>query len=57
MYSLVGGFCGSAVNFHAKDGTGYQFLGDLVLTLDKINPQVSIFLSLKFRPGLDDLFS
>jgi aminopeptidase N len=40
VYSLVGGFCGSAVNFHAKDGTGYQFLGNIVLELDKINPQV-----------------
>eukprot|EP00250_Pteridium_aquilinum_P001960 c12173_g1_i1 orf=266-3235(+) len=41
VYSLVGGFCGSSVNFHAKDGSGYQFLGDMVLQLDKINPQVA----------------
>ncbi|KAI5066062.1 hypothetical protein GOP47_0018686 [Adiantum capillus-veneris] len=41
VYSLVGGFCGSAVNFHAKDGLGYRFLGDMVLKLDKINPQVA----------------
>jgi aminopeptidase N len=41
VYSLIGGFCGSPVNFHAKDGSGYQFLGDIVLQLDKINPQVS----------------
>lgn len=41
VYALVGGFCGSAVNFHAKDGSGYQFLGDMVLQLDKINPQVA----------------
>jgi aminopeptidase N len=41
VYSLIGGFCGSAVNFHAKDGSGYKFLGEVVLQLDKINPQVA----------------
>ncbi|XP_020115205.1 puromycin-sensitive aminopeptidase isoform X2 [Ananas comosus] len=41
VYSLIGGFCGSPVNFHAKDGSGYKFLGDVVLQLDKINPQVA----------------
>lgn len=40
VYSLIGGFCASAVNFHAKDGSGYKFLGDVVLQLDKLNPQV-----------------
>jgi hypothetical protein len=41
IYSLLGGFCASSVNFHNADGSGYAFLGDLVMTLDKINPQVS----------------
>ncbi|WOK94897.1 hypothetical protein Cni_G03602 [Canna indica] len=41
VYSLIGGFCGSHVNFHAKDGSGYKFLGEVVLQLDKINPQVA----------------
>ena len=40
VYSLIGGFCGSPVNFHAKDGSGYEFLGEIVLQLDKLNPQV-----------------
>lgn len=40
VYSLIGGFCGSPVNFHAKDGSGYKFLGELVVQLDKLNPQV-----------------
>lgn len=44
VYSLIGGFCGSPVNFHAKDGSGYKFLGDVVLQLDKINPQVCFSL-------------
>ncbi|KAI3935846.1 hypothetical protein MKW92_020654 [Papaver armeniacum] len=37
--SLVGGFCASPVNFHAKDGSGYKFLAEIVLQLDKLNPQ------------------
>ncbi|KAK7318214.1 hypothetical protein RJT34_02913 [Clitoria ternatea] len=41
VYSLIGGFCGSPVNFHAKDGSGYKFLGEVVLQLDKLNPQVA----------------
>ncbi|XP_075642458.1 puromycin-sensitive aminopeptidase [Castanea sativa] len=41
VYSLIGGFCGSPVNFHAKDGSGYKFLGEIVLKLDKLNPQVA----------------
>uniref|UniRef100_A0A0C9RN16 Puromycin-sensitive aminopeptidase n=1 Tax=Wollemia nobilis TaxID=56998 RepID=A0A0C9RN16_9CONI len=41
VYSLIGGFCGCAVNFHAKDGSGYEFIGDVVLQLDKLNPQVA----------------
>ncbi|XP_037495626.1 puromycin-sensitive aminopeptidase isoform X2 [Jatropha curcas] len=41
VYSLIGGFCGSPVNFHAKDGSGYNFLGEIVVQLDKINPQVA----------------
>ncbi|GAV76097.1 Peptidase_M1 domain-containing protein/DUF3458 domain-containing protein, partial [Cephalotus follicularis] len=41
VYALIGGFCGSLVNFHAKDGSGYKFLGELVIQLDKLNPQVA----------------
>ncbi|KAI9401268.1 hypothetical protein POPTR_001G102126v4 [Populus trichocarpa] len=41
VYSLIGGFCSSLVNFHAKDGSGYKFLGEIVVQLDKINPQVA----------------
>lgn len=41
VYSLIGGFCGCSVNFHAKDGSGYEFVGDIVLQLDKLNPQVA----------------
>ncbi|CAI5515642.1 unnamed protein product [Closterium sp. Naga37s-1] len=41
VYSLIGGFTSSAVNLHAADGSGYRFLADMVLQLDKINAQVA----------------
>lgn len=41
VYSLIGGFCASPVNFHANDGSGYKFLGELVVQLDGLNPQVA----------------
>ncbi|KAI3468713.1 hypothetical protein Pfo_025376 [Paulownia fortunei] len=41
VHSLIGGFRGSPVNFHAKDGSGYRFLGEMVVQLDKLNPQVA----------------
>ena len=40
-YSLFLGFARSPVNFHAVDGSGYAFMGDAVLTVDKINRQVA----------------
>ena len=39
-YSLLGVFSGSAVNFHASDGSGYEFLADVLIKVDKINGQV-----------------
>ncbi|KAK4488309.1 hypothetical protein RD792_004065 [Penstemon davidsonii] len=41
VHSLIGGFRGSPVNFHSKDGSGYKFLGEMVVQLDKINPQMA----------------
>ena len=34
VYSLIGGFCSCSVNFHAKDGSGYEFIGDMVLKIE-----------------------
>jgi aminopeptidase N len=40
--SLVGAFCmGNQVRFHGADGAGYRFLGEQVLELDAINPQIA----------------
>ncbi|KNC83314.1 aminopeptidase N [Sphaeroforma arctica JP610] len=41
VYALIGGFSTSPANFHAADGSGYEFLADSVLAVDQINPQVS----------------
>ena len=40
--ALIGGFArGNPVNFHALDGSGYQFVAEQVLALDALNPQVA----------------
>lgn len=40
--SVVGGFCNqNLVSFHKKDGSGYHFLTDIILKLDKLNPQIA----------------
>ncbi len=40
--SLIGAFCGNnPLHFHAADGSGYAFLADAVLELDRLNPQVA----------------
>lgn len=40
--ALIGMFCrNNPVNFHAKDGSGYRFLAEQILVLDKLNPQVA----------------
>lgn len=41
VYSLIGAFSGNLVHFHDKSGAGYTFLADVVLQLDKLNPQVA----------------
>lgn len=42
LRSLLGGFCGqNPINFHMTDGSGYRFLGDRILELNKQNPQVA----------------
>lgn len=40
--SVIGAFCGANhANFHDRDGSGYRFLADHVLLLDKLNPQIA----------------
>ncbi len=40
--ALVGGFTNqNPVNFHRVDGEGYRFLGDIVVELNRLNPQIA----------------
>ncbi len=40
--ALIGAFVmGNPLRFHARDGSGYEFLLDQVLALDPLNPQVA----------------
>ena len=39
--SLISAFSMNAAHFHAEDGEGYKFLGDIIAKADKLNPQMS----------------
>ncbi|MEM8593752.1 MAG: aminopeptidase N [Pseudomonadota bacterium] len=42
LRALIGAFSqANPVNFHALDGSGYRFLADQIIELDKSNPQVA----------------
>jgi aminopeptidase N len=48
--SLIGTFATfNSVGFNAPDGSGYRLLADVVLRLDKSNPQVAARLAASFR--------
>jgi aminopeptidase N len=49
VYALIGGFTqGNHVRFHAADGSGYDFLAEQVIVLDRLNPQVAARLARAF---------
>jgi aminopeptidase N len=40
--SLIGAFCNNnLVNFHRRDGAGYDFLQESIIKLDRMNPQIA----------------
>ncbi|MGV6859078.1 MAG: aminopeptidase N [bacterium] len=44
--ALIGAFAqANPVGFHAKDGSGYRFVADIILQLDALNPQVASRMS------------
>ena len=48
--ALIGAFAmGNQTQFNAADGSGYAFLADIVLDLDKTNPQVGARMLSAFR--------
>lgn len=50
--ALIGTFCqGNPRHFHAKQGEGYAFLTEMLLSLDAINPQIAARLTTPFTRG------
>ena len=50
LRSLIGSFAmANPTCFNAADGSGYEFLGQLVLEIDKTNPQVAARLLVAFK--------
>ncbi len=49
MRALIGGFSANATQFNRADGAGYDFLCEVVLTLDPTNPQVAARLLTALR--------
>ena len=47
--SLVGSFARNHKHFHSKDGSGYKFLADKIIEIDKINPQMASGLCGAFK--------
>ncbi|MCP1659966.1 aminopeptidase N [Neisseria perflava] len=47
--SLLGAFSHNVPHFHAEDGSGYAFLADKVLEIDRFNPQVAARLVQAFN--------
>lgn len=48
LRALVGGFCASMKNFHHVSGSGYEFLAEILIKVDKINAQTAARLSSAF---------
>jgi aminopeptidase N len=47
--SLIGAFCqANPRHFHKEDGSGYAFLTEMLLEIDKINPQIAARLATPF---------
>ncbi len=47
--SLIGVFARNYKHFHAKDGSGYKFVVDKIIYIDKINPQIASGLAGAFK--------
>ncbi len=47
--SLVGAFARNYKHFHAKDGSGYKFVADKIIEIDKINAQMASGLAGAFK--------
>jgi aminopeptidase N len=48
VYALIGAFTANHVRFHAADGSGYEFVAEQIIALDKLNPQVAARIARAF---------
>ncbi len=51
--ALIGAFAGNVLGFHAKDGSGYRFVADMILRIDPLNPQSAARLAKSFARWRD----
>ena len=49
VYATIRMFGSNFANFHAKDGSGYEFMANKVIEIDKINSQVAAGLATSFK--------
>lgn len=47
--SLIGAFTGNTKHFHNKNGSGYKFVADQIIEIDKLNPQMGSRLASAFK--------
>jgi aminopeptidase N len=47
--ALIGAFAGNHLRFHQADGAGYRLVGQVIRTLDPMNPQVAARLAGAFE--------
>jgi aminopeptidase N len=51
--ALIGVFAGNGLGFHAKDGSGYRFIADMILKIDPLNPHSAAALTKAFARWRD----
>jgi aminopeptidase N len=51
--ALIGVFTGNILGFHAKDGTGYRFIADMIMRIDPLNPHSAAGLTKAFARWRD----
>ncbi|MDD3029585.1 MAG: aminopeptidase N [Alphaproteobacteria bacterium] len=51
--SLIGVFAGNGLAFHAKNGSGYRFVADMIIKLDPLNPLKAAALAKSFTRWRD----
>ncbi|MDD4617180.1 MAG: aminopeptidase N C-terminal domain-containing protein, partial [Alphaproteobacteria bacterium] len=51
--ALIGVFGANGLGFHAKDGSGYKFIADMILKIDPMNPHSAASLAKNFSRWRD----